>query len=213
MIPHIRNALAVLGVAVATAAAQTTCQSAKRSITGGDIDLAPLAGYVDICAQDNPVCRTLTAGYPPSVSTIGYFVLADEWRSFQQTPRGFTQYFIAQLALGTSPGDFPGLKQYLHSQQGSIPDHTRLPALLDSIGRVPLGVFDETDSSISFGTIMRLQRRETAAQLPMVATNTAAVVKGHVLSLYAYRQFQTAADVDTTEQWTRTWLSCLRRAN
>ena len=44
MIPHIRNALAVLGVAVATAAAQATCQSAKRSITGGDI----LHNYVNL---------------------------------------------------------------------------------------------------------------------------------------------------------------------
>ncbi|HEY6927992.1 MAG TPA: hypothetical protein VI653_31230 [Steroidobacteraceae bacterium] len=213
MISRIRNALAVLGVAVATAAAQTTCQSAKRSFTSGDIDLAPLPGYVDICSEDTLVCRTLTAGFPPSVTTMGYFVTADEWRSFQQAPQGFTQYLIAQLAESTSRGDFPGLKQCLRSQQGNIPDHTRLPFLLDSVGRVQLGIFDETDSSISFGIIMKLQPPESAEQLPMVATNTAAVVKGHVLSLYVYRKFETAADVDTAEQWTRTWLSCLRRAN
>jgi hypothetical protein len=215
VIPHLRNTLAVLGVVVTTAAAQTPCQSAKRSVTGGDVDLAPLAGYLDIYSENTPICRTLTEGYPPSVTTMGYFVTADEWRSFKQAPRSFTQYLIAQFAPSMSPDDLPGLKQYLRSQQGNIPDHTRLPSVLDSVGRVPLGIFDETESSISFGTVMKLQRGgpESIEPMPMVATNTAAVVKGRVLSLYVYRQFQTAADVDTAEQWTRRWLSCLLRAN
>src|SRR5262249_8933627 len=151
----------------------------------------------------------------PSVTTIGYFVTVGEWGSFKQAPRGFTQYLIAQLARGTSPNDFSSLKQYLHSQQGDIPDHTRLPFLVDSIGRVPLGIFDETDSTISFGTVMKLQRAGSASseQLPVVATNSAAVVKGQVLSLYVFRAFATPADVDTAEQWTRNWLACLHRAN
>ena len=156
----------------------------------------------------------LTNGYPPSVTTLAYFVSGPEWQAYRQSPpRGFTRYLIPQLARSMSSADLRGFKQYLHAQQGSIPDHTKLPSVFESEGRVPLGIFDEKDSSISFGTIMKLRQRFTGSDEASVATNTMVVVKGSVLSLYVYREFGTAADVDSTEQLTKDWLTCLHRAN
>ena len=215
MITHLRNALAVLLALTAALNAQNLCQSAKDAVGGTEIDLAPLAGYVEVCAQDTALCHTLTDGFPPSVTTLGYFVTSDGWRAYRQAAQGFDQYLIAQLARSMSAGDIPGFKRYVHAQQGSIPDHTRLPAVLESEGRVALGIFDETDSSISFGTVMKVRSRTDprVGQRALVATNSMAVIKGRVLSLYIYRAFGTPADVDTTEQLTKRWLTCLRRAN
>jgi hypothetical protein len=46
------------------------------------------------------------------------------------------RYLIAQRAVNLSPDGLPGLKAHLHSNQGQIPDHTRLPAVFESQRRV-----------------------------------------------------------------------------
>jgi hypothetical protein len=46
--------------------------------------------------------------------------------------------------------------QNVHSQQGDIADHTDLAALFELHGRISLRVTDETDDSISVGTILKL---------------------------------------------------------
>ena len=39
--------------------------------TGGErVDVAPLMGFVEVCSQDVALCRALTQGYPPWLTTI-----------------------------------------------------------------------------------------------------------------------------------------------
>lgn len=173
------------------------------------IDLSVPTGYVEICSLNRSLCNALTKGYPSSVRTIGYFVTREEWQRYEQDSlNGFTNYLIAQLSDKNSPTDLARIKGYVHSQQGNLPDLGRLPAMLESQGRANLGVFDESDSSISFGTVLRLQSRVQGSGLPidLVATNSAVVVSGRVLSLYVYRQFRQEYDIQAAENLTREWL-------
>ena len=112
------------------------------------------------------------------------------------------------------PEQLQGFKTYLRSQQGNIPDHTELPRVLAAQGRVPLGVFAETPTSISFGTIMtaRPVTDPNAAPISLVATNTAAVVKGRMLSLYVYQDYRGEGDVNMAKSVTTSWLQCIGNA-
>jgi hypothetical protein len=157
----------------------------------------------------------LTAGYPPSVKTLGYFVPPAEWDAVKKdSTAGFHHYLIAQWAVSLQPEQLQGFKTYLRAQQGNIPDHTELPRVLAAQGRVSLGVFAETPTSISFGTIMTARSvvSPNAAPLSLVATNTAAVVKSRMLSLYVYQDYRGEADVTMAKSVTASWLQCIGNA-
>jgi hypothetical protein len=210
------QALAALTFLPAALGAQAPCAARPHSVAGTQLELLPLAGFVEICGQDAALCRRLTAGYPPSTTTLGYFVPQEEWRTYRQgTFQGFTQYLIAQGAASLSPSGLPAFRRYIRAQQGEIPDHTQLPALVESGRRVPLGVFDESESSISFGVVMSMRPvgSDEASLVRLVATNSALALGPRVLSLYVYRRFGAASDVELAKEQTKTWLGCLRKAN
>jgi hypothetical protein len=212
----IAQGLAALAFLPAALGAQGQCAARPLSVAGTQFELLPLAGFVEICGQDAALCRQLTAGYPPSTTTLGYFVRQEEWRAYRQgTFQGFTQYLIAQGAGSLSPSGLPAFKRHIRAQQGEIPDHSRLPALVESGGRVPLGVFDESENSISFGVVMSLRPvgSDQAPLVRMVATNSALALGSRVLSLYVYRRFGAAPDVELAKAQTKAWLGCLRKAN
>src|ERR1700730_4993428 len=111
----------ILGILSLTAA--ENCGSFRDTRGRSAVDFAPLPGYVDVCSQDFQLCTKLTQGYPPSVQTIGYFVLDNEWQRYKKgEEKGFTQYLIAQRGRDLSNEQFSGLKRYVHSQQGNIRD-------------------------------------------------------------------------------------------
>ena len=134
-----------------------SCGSFRDARGCTSVDVAPLPGFVDVCSRDFQLCVMLTQGFPPSVQTIGYFVPVEEWERYQTGQhKGFSRYLIAQKARTLSAEDFAGFKRYVHSQNGNIPDHTKLASLLESHGQVSLGIVDETSDSISIGTLARL---------------------------------------------------------
>jgi len=195
-------------------AAEGKCASNVVMVDADRIDLAPPTGFVEICSQDAKLCEVLTRGYPPSAETIGYFVTATEWARHKKQKVGFTRYLIAQVSRSTAAKDFPGLKDFIRARQGKLPDHTDLPKTLKSQGQVSLGIVDEAPDSISFGTIMKTRTTEPPERtLVQVALNSALVIGPRVLSLYTFRDFQTAKDVEAAKQLTRNWLQCLRSAN
>jgi hypothetical protein len=121
---------------------------------------------------------------------------------------------IAQ-ATSISPGDLPDLKNHLRSRQGAIHDHTALPNILQSEGRANIGVFEDTDDAIAFGTIMQLGTRPPAPakDLVLASTNTAFIVREKVLSLYVFLDVTATNDVEAVKRLTREWLGCLRATN
>jgi hypothetical protein len=206
-------ALSTPGATVALA--QSACQSYSASAGGTTVDLAPLPRFVEVCSKDTALCRRLTAGYPPSVTVLGYFVPAGDWEGYQQHNQSFSHYLIAQLAGNLPPRDFGGFKQFVRERQGQIPDISKLPPTLAAGRQVPLGVFDETATSISFGTLMQLSQQTPTGQVPitLVVTNSGLVVTDRVLSLYVYRKYQQPKDAETTKDEALRWLACVRRAN
>jgi hypothetical protein len=177
------------------------------------IDLAPPAGFAEICTKDQRLCAELAAGYPPSVTTIGYLLPAETWAARQRGEHPtLSRYLIAQ---GTSTGAaaFPALKKFIRERAGRIPDHSRGVEALEDVERVDLGVLDEGPDFISPGVVIR-------ARLPglgpspgrQVAINTAFVTQGHVLSLYTHCAFNGQSDVADCRRLTTEWLTCLRGA-
>jgi hypothetical protein len=196
------------------AIAQDACQSTIRSAGGVQVDLSPPGHFIDVCAEEAALCKTLTSGYPPSVSTLAYFVLPDEWKASKDKPQGFTRYLIAQLAGSMSPDKLPGLKRHLHSQQGEIPDSTALPSALASRGRVPLGIVNETEDSISFGTVMKLESAGSSSSgFALASINSAIIVRDRVLSLYAFDELKDPRAVEPLKGLSEKWLTCLRQNN
>ena len=197
-----------------SALAQDACVPTIRSAGPFQIDVSPPGHFIDVCAEDATLCKTLTSGYPPTVSTLAYFVLPDEWNAAKEKPRGFTRYLIAQLSGSMSPEKLPGFKQYLHSQQGQIPDHTALPSVLAARGRVPLGIVSETSDSVSFGTVMKLEStRPSSHGFALASINSAIIVRDRVLSLYAFDEVKDFGAVEPLKTLSDAWLTCLRKNN
>jgi hypothetical protein len=192
---------------------QTACQSFVASAGESTVDLAPPAGFVEVCARDAALCQKLTSGYPPSVQTLAYFAASPEWAAYRiDSSKRFEHYLIAQFARDMRPAALPDFKAYVHNNNGSIPDHTQLPAVLESQGRASLGVVDETDSSISFGTLIRV--RSSADPRPpatLAGINTVVVLHGRVFSLYAFGVVKDSTDIRRTEDLSQGWLACLRK--
>jgi hypothetical protein len=184
-----------------------------RVAAGGPIDLAPPTAYVEICSQDTKLCEYLTRGYPADVATLGYFVAAAEWDAHRRDPTtNFGHYLIAQLSSRMTAADLPGFKAYVHSKHGEISDYSQIPEHLSAEGRAGLGILDENDSSITFGTVMQLRRAEAEKQR-LVATNSALVVNGRMLSLYVYQLMRDTTDIGVTTRLAQTWIGCIQRAN
>jgi hypothetical protein len=210
-----RFLLTVLAIIVPfRALAQDACVHTLRSAGPLQVDVAPPGQYVDVCAEDASLCKTLTSGYPPTASTLAYFVLPDEWKEAKAKTRGFTRYLIAQLSESMSPDKLPGFKQYLHSQQGQVPDHTTLPSVLALRGRVPLGIVAETSDSISFGTVMKLESTSGSSQgFALASINSAIIVRDRVLSVYAFDEVKEVGAIESLKTLSASWLTCLRNSN
>lgn len=216
MAKAITHGLAALAFLPAALGAQGPCATRPLSVPGAQLELLPLAGFVEVCGQDAALCRRLTAGYPPSVTTLGFFVPYQEWQAYRRaTFQGFNQYLIAQNAGSMSPSSLAGFKRHIHAKQGDIPDHTRLPAKLESGGRIPIGVFDESENSISFGFVMSMRPvgSDESRDIRLVATNSMLALGERVLSLYVYRRFGAISDIELAKAQTKAWLGCLRKTN
>jgi hypothetical protein len=158
----------------------------------------------------------LTEGYPTEVKTIGYFVPVEEWQRYQKGQhKGFSRYLIAQRGQTRSTQEFADLKRYVKAQQGDIADHTDLPSVFDSQGRVPLGVIDETDDSISFGFILKFAPAGggAGASRLLACINVMMRLKGETLALYIYDSVGKATDTEGVKALTKRWLRCIRARN
>ena len=211
-----RRSLLVVALIFAPQLSAQVCDSWRAPIGDSTIDLAPPRGFIEVCSLDAQLCDVLTAGFPPSVRTLGYFATRRDWELFRSdSSAGFKHYLIAQLTLNRTAEQLSGFKAYLRSQQGNIPDHSELPRMLTAQGRVPLGILAETPTSISFGVVMaaRPVTSPSAESIVLVASNSAAAVKNRLLSLYVYLDYRNEADIDTVKAVTQRWLQCIADAN
>lgn len=184
------------------------CGKTVRAADGVSFDLAPPAGWVDVCENNADLCAKLTQAYDPAtVTTLAYFVPAAEWPkpAPEPPPGGFTRFLIAQLAPAKKPASLQALKTLIKTQS-AVPA-AELEEALTKEKQASLGVFDESPSSISFGAAVR---REGGV---LAMSNTAMVLKDRVLSLYAYVNIASAAQAEQVKALTTAWLACLRQAN
>jgi hypothetical protein len=107
------------------------------------------------------------------------------------------------------------LKHYVRAQQGIVPDHTELPSILESHGKVPLGVIEESDDSISFGVIMKLSSADGhLSGSPFLACiNIMLRLKGETLALYVYDTAANMNDSKGVKELANRWMACIRDRN
>jgi hypothetical protein len=180
------------------------------------VDFAPLSGFVDVCSKDVLLCTALTQGYPPSITTIGYFVPVDDWQRYQRGDRsGFPRYLIGQRASSWSAAEFATFKQYLHSTQGITPDHTALVDGLASQGRAPLGIVNEGPAFISFGVVMQLSATEGPGTQAfyLASINAALQLHSETLTLYAFDKAAQLNDGGGAKSLMTSWLRCIMSRN
>ena len=212
---HILATVLVASLASHTAVAQP-CDTFRDAKGRSTIDFAPPPGFIDVCSRDVLLCTVLTQGYPPSVTTVAYFVTVEDWQRYQHGERkGFSQYLIAQLARTMSSDKFAEIKKYIHDQAGQIPDHTELPPPLVNKGNVPLGIIDETDDSISFGNITKLEPEgaSSGSSFLQASINIALQMKGQTLSLYVFEDLADISDASRAKALSRRWLACIKSRN
>jgi hypothetical protein len=201
-----------LVLAAPAAASISECGSEVRSVEGRPLDLAPPKGYVDVCAHDQQLCQTLTKAYPPSLRRLGYFVPKEEWEANQdKAPTSFRRYLIALLATNKKPQQLAAVKARLRTDVGAAPDAAQLMTVVQDKGQASLGILEDAPDAFAFGAVGRRQARGSGELLAM--TNSAMVLKGHVLSLYVSATVGDAAQVDAVKAITKQWLGCLRTAN
>jgi hypothetical protein len=189
----------------------SACGQSLATFGETSIALASPAGFAEICTKDQRLCGELTAGYPPGVTTIGYFVPAEKWAArLRGEHPTLTRYLVAQ-ATSTREAAFPALKNFLRERAGRIPDNSRVIKSLEDVERVDLGVLDEGPDFISPGVIISARLPGADRSLGrQVAINTAFITQGHVLSLYTHCAFTGQRDLDECRHLTTEWLTCLR---
>jgi hypothetical protein len=203
----------LIQLATAAVGPVAPCGSAMRSWNGRSVDLAPPAGFVEICQHDAELCRKLTASYPPNVTTLGYFVTEAEWKAHAQNPAApFSRYLIAQLAPAKTAAHLQQVKSFIRSQQEPAPDRAHLAERFNADGQVGLGILDETAESISIGAVARVPTPGARSDV-LVMTNSALALGPDLLSLYVYLRVDTVAGSEQIEPLTKRWLQCLRDAN
>jgi hypothetical protein len=191
-----------------------SCGSFRDARGRSSVDVAPLPGFVDVCSREFQLCVMLTQGYPPSVQTIAYFVPIEEWDRYQKSEhKGFSRYLIAQKGETLSSERFADFKRYVHLEQGSVPDHTKLASLFESRGQVSLGIVDETPDSISIGTVMKLTETALKRDLQPAAINVVLQIQGESLSLYIYDSVKDANDTDRVKELAKYWVQSIRMQN
>jgi hypothetical protein len=198
------------------AQADGTCGSFADSQRRSAINFAPVVGFVEVCSLDAALCDVLTRGYPSSVTTIAYFVTRQDWQTHLKDKRqGFSQYLIGQRGHSWSRDEFLEFKNHVRSGQGTVPDHTELPAVVESLGRASLGVTAESDDSISFGVVMKLAHSQDAVGAPffLASVNTVLQINGETLSLYAFDRATNANDGAGARALMEQWLACIKARN
>ena len=189
------------------------CGSFRDPRGRSSVDFAPLNGFVDVCSRDAELCDTLTKGYPASVQTIGYFVPTEEWQQYQKDRTGFSRYLIAQRGRTLSADEFVDFKEHVRSQQGKVEDHTKLIEAFRLRGQASLGVIDEGEGFISFGTVLALSEPAAKQEHLLAAINIVFQLKGETLSLYVYDSVKSVEDTERIKGMAKQWLQCIRSQN
>jgi hypothetical protein len=218
MYPRIYTFICVSAVMFAgvCASAETSCQSFSDVKGRSNVDFAPPNGFVEVCSRDAALCHRLSKGYPSTVQTIAYFVTAEDWAKYPLSVdrSGFKRYLIGQRTRGMTADEFLAFKSHVHSQQGSVADHTELPRMLESQGRMPLGIIDESEDSVSFGIIMKLGTKDNVlSSFYLSSVNVALQLKGETLALYAFDSSENPDDGTAVKFLARQWLACVRKHN
>lgn len=196
-------------------AADSKCGSFEARVPPPRLELAPPAGFSEVCGQDAALCKSVSAGYSPDARLVGYFVPAEEWKQYRARRRTeFTRYLVALIAEGTEPSRFSDLRALVRERRGGPALDPKLPIAFDAGGRATIPVFEDADDAMASGAIIKRTPigSKPAKETVLASTNIAYLAKDRVLSLYTYADVSDWPSAEPVMQLSRDWLKCLRSA-
>src|SRR5262245_63021711 len=206
--------IALVFTSASASAADPKCGSFEPRVPPPPLQLAPPAGFIEVCGKDQALCTKVSAGYPAGTQLIGYFVTPAEWSEYQASKRTeFSRYLVAQLVPSMEPLHFAGLREFMRAQRGSATPGVRRAPVFDAQGRSIIPVFEDADDAIASGMMIKRKADEAKAPIDIVlaSANLAYLTKDRVLSLYSYANVSADPSSAPVEELTRQWLACLRK--
>lgn len=195
-------------------AAEPACGSFRAAVPDPALDLAPPAGFTEICAQDAALCVRLTSGFSKDTNTIGYFVPAEEWKRYQAGDHSkFRRTLIAQWAESTQPSRFPVLKKFIRSQHGKEKSESQEALVWHPSGKADIPVFEDSKDVIAAGVLVKQkQAGPDAPETVLASVNIAMVKNTRTLSLYVITDVTASPSAEPAKALGREWIRCLRAA-
>lgn len=134
----------------------------------------------------------------------GQQLSAADFAAVRDTIRQQHRTLLAQLD--------PQIQQHLADAAGRLSAQAEQPLKLKAGQILPLGLFNDTDSTISLAaaTVYQVQQGEQVVQVPTAMALTTLVRRGRLMYFYAYSQHRSEADVAWVRQATLGWSAALR---
>lgn len=216
----------------ATSVAQS---GGKRiTVTVGDaaLSIAAPKGFVRVTAAQPRLLALGEQITPPTNRLLAYFVSAHDLQALAGgNGASFDRYFLVQTSRkaeshALSRANFAELRGVVRNQQAEMlrklePRIAQLSRRIEqarsresgarvelSVGEiVPLGVYQDTESAISFGMMSRVRYREGAEADERTIINVSTIVspKGKLLFLYTYAKSDGPADLDWAKRAAASW--------
>ena len=177
---------------------------------------------------------------PPTNRLLGQFARRSDLKARSQGKlASFNRYFLAQTLRKIedrifSAADFAQLRSATKKQQAEILGKLE-PRLADvtrdlekrrsadtgsavslKIGDVvPLGIYQDAESFVSFGAMSRIQYQGGGSADDRTVVNVASImtVKGKILFLYTYARYTDSKDVEWARHASATWTNDVLAAN
>lgn len=207
--------IALVFASAPASAADPKCGTFEARAVPPPLELAPPAGFIEVCGKDPALCAKVAAGYPPEARLVGYFVMPAEWSEHQAGKRTeFSRYLVAQIVPGMEPLHFPRLREFARAQRGTAAAGTKRAPVFDASGRSIIPVFEDADDAVASGMMLKRKADATAPiEIVLASVNIAYLTKDRVLSLYTYANVSADPSSAPVEKLAREWLACLRSAH
>ena len=197
-------------------------------------------GFTLVDSSHADLQRMAEESTPPTNRLLAQFARRSDLRARSQgKPAPFNRYFLAQTLRKIedrllSAADFAQLRSATKKQQSEIA--AKLEPRLAEVSRtvekrrsddtgtavslrigdvVPLGIYQDSESFVSFGAMSRVRYQEGASTDDRTVVNVASIltVNGKLLFLYTYARFADPKDVEWARHASATWTNNVLAAN
>jgi hypothetical protein len=217
-------------------------RTVPADVAGVRVSLPVPAGFADAATAAPQLKGVMDNVIPaPMGRRLAIFVSEADVATFK-AGRGaaLDRYFMVYLSRTLEPmrldaGEFKDIRDLFRNQQAALLKalQPKTQAVMNDSARtlrdkygyliqslsvgemVPLGVFHESDTSVSMGMLSKLKTviAGKAVETPQMSSTTAALVKTKVVGMSVHATYGSPADIDWVKRVTTEWVQALSRSN